>query len=250
MNFPSFKSFFIESIEIIHNNELIFNYQDYSKEKQSTKFGKDKKFTPFKTQNKMTFGYPVYSIYKFDKNVEIIKAIKKQSMIKINPQDYEHFLKRSAIYITYKLLKNIDVIVAPQSSSFILYDLLEEIKKRNPHIKIITDAFKKNPIEKIEIDFENFNIDDKTKRNLERTLNKMKQQGYFELKKFPKRFTDLIKNVIDKTSNLKYKYIENKNIAIIDDFYGTGFTMKHMIEILKSFNPKNIIGITLFKKVK
>ena len=43
------------------------------------------------------------------------------------------------------------------------------------------------------------------------------------------------------------KFIENKNICIIDDFITSGSTMEASIAEINKFNPKNIIGLTLLK---
>ena len=67
------------------------------------------------------------------------------------------------------------------------------------------------------------------------------------MKNVPKQYTKFIKNFLG--SNLKAKYIQDKNIVVIDDMMSSGFTFKAAFENLLNYSPKTITGISLFKSV-
>lgn len=237
---------------MIKDNQIFFDYLFNDKETQNTRLGKGK-FIPYVAQGVSVNNKTIYSVY--NKNVktisEIIKTLKKQNKIDMNSSDYEHFIKRTAVYVTSEsagIMKNIDVILTPKSSSFIVQDLVDEIKKRKPDIKIITETFYKLPVEDIVIDYKNYDVSETVKTDMDKLIKKAKKEGFLELKKVKKIFLNYISNIlcIDKLK-IKQNYIENKNILLIDDVLSSGKTFQEMIRLIESFSPNEIRGLTIFK---
>ncbi len=240
-----FRKYIEESLQI-KNGELLFTYDDT--EGDSTRFGKGK-FEPYISKSKKMHGVTVYSIYKSKNPNTILKTIKKQTSTKMEKKGYEQFLNRTSLYLSNRLLKDIDVILIPETSTFLLKDIIRYVKKRQPHIKVVFDSFYKLEPEKITIDYENFNVSDETKVAMEKILQRAKNKGYFEMKKVPKQLSHYIKNFLglDKTK-VKESYMVDQNVALFDDFLSAGTTMGNMIKLSQMYSSKKIIGVTLFKK--
>lgn len=229
--------------------KLVFDFNKRTKDFQSSQLGKGN-FSPRISKQKNLFHTPIYSIYQLSKTSgsEILRTIKKKSNISIKQNDYNSFLNRSAIYITAKLLKNVDVIVTPQTSSFLLKDILDKITAKRPDIKIIHEAFKKLPIDQIKINYGDYNVGPSVIKRMDKLISNAKEQGFIEIKNVPKQFLSYISNVLG-INELKIlpKYLNNQNVVLFDDLLGSGFTMKEMIINLKTYSPKSLKGITLFK---
>jgi len=255
LKLSSFKKWLQEEITII-DGELSFAFNTNSKSSLvNTNLGKSagkKKFIPRQSKAKQFGGVTVFSVYSAAKGSSVIlKSIKKQSVAGVSKKEYDKFLTRTAIFMTSSkggMLKDTDVIISPQTSSFLLSDLLDKIHQIRPKIKMIQEAFIKSNVDKIIIDYSNFDISDKVKASMIQLLKNAKQNGFIELKKIPKQFLKYISNVlnVDRMKVLP-KYIDNKNVVIIDDVLASGFTMKEMIFAMKIFSPKSIHGITMFK---
>jgi len=245
----SFESWLNESINIT-DGKLVFDYGS-KKGGLSTKLGKvtkDDKFTPKKSSSKKTGGYDVFSVYSIGKKTAtILKTLKKKTSIDMDREDYDRFLKRTAIFIAGKIIKDVDVIVFPKSSSFLVQDLVEMISKIEPKIKIISDGFLKNDVDKIKINYHEYKVSDKTRRAMENIIKKSKKQGYLEVKTVPKMFLNYISKVlIPNNSNIKLEYVDGKKVAVLDDVISSGFSFREMANSLKTFSPKEIIGISLW----
>lgn len=166
----------------------------------------------------------------------------------MNGKDYNQFLNRTAIYLQAKIIpKNTDVVITPQSSSFILDNLIDNLKIRLPHIKFIKSGFTKNNIKDIKLDYDNYNVSQGIKDSMKKLLDRAKTKGYLEMKKVPKQYTKFVKNFLG--SDLRLKDIEGKNFVVLDDMMASGFTFKAAFENLLTYSPKTITGISLFKSV-
>jgi len=240
----------VESITI-EDGVLTFNYND--KSAPSTKLGKHK-FVPFSSAKKNFNGTVVKSIYQLDSDigVKVLKSLKGKNDIKVQEESYKQFIKRTVIYLqssTSGILKDIDVIVAPSSSSKFNDDVLDAIKEYQPSIKILKGSFIKNGVDKIVIDFSEFpNVTDKTKKSVQAILKKAQVNGFLEVKNVPKMFLNYFSNVL-KLDDMKIntKDITDKNVLIFDDLLGSGFTFTEMINNIKTFSPASVSGVTIFK---
>lgn len=246
----TFKDYLAERINI-EDGALVFDYND--KSTSSTKLGKHK-FIPYSSAKKNFNGVIVKSIFQLDQDigVKVLKALKGKNDINVQEESYKQFIKRTVIYInstTSGILKDIDVIVSPSSSSKFNDDVLDAIKEYQPSIKIIKSSFIKNDIDNIIIDFSQFpNVTDKTKKSVESILKKAKDNGFLEVKNVPKMFLNYFSNVL-KLDDMKInaKDITDKNVLIFDDLLGSGFTFTEMINNIKIFSPVSISGVTIFK---
>lgn len=138
----NFKDFISESITI-EDGVLVFDYND--KSTTGTKLGKHK-FVPFSSAKKNFNGTIVKSVYQLDSDigVKVLKSLKMKNDIKVQEESYKQFIKRTVIYLqstTSGILKDIDVIVSPSSSSKFNDDVLDAIKEYIPSIKIIKGSF-------------------------------------------------------------------------------------------------------------
>lgn len=238
---------FLEMSVKIKRNKVKFDYNDKTKKELSTTFGKGK-FVPYVAKGKQLMGNTVYSVYKYKDNYKTLKALKKQNDVKMDDKQYDQFLNRTAMYLQAKIIpKKTDVIITPQSSSFILDDLIDNLENRLPYIKFIKSGFTKNKIEDIKLDYKGYDIPSAIKDRMKKILERAKKTGYLEMKNVPKPYTKFVKNFLG--SDLKPKYIENKNIVVLDDMMASGFTFKAAFENILTYSPKTITGISLFKTV-
>jgi len=238
---------FLEMSVKIKRNKVKFNYNDQDKKDLSTTFGKGK-FVPYMAKGKQLLGHIVYSVYKYKNNFKTLKALKKQNNVKMDMKEYDQFLNRTSIYLQSKIIpKKTDVIITPQSSSFILDDLIDNLEVRLPHIKFIKSGFTKNKIEDIKLNYEKYDVPSAIKERMEKILIRAKKKGYLEMKNVPKPYTKFVKNFLG--SDLKPSHILGKNIVVIDDMMSSGFTFKAAFENLLTYSPETIIGISLFKSL-
>jgi len=230
----------------IQNDELVFDYKN--KDGLSSSFGKGKKFTPYEKKASIS-GNTIYSVYNVKdlKGAPTIKAIKSGVA---NSSDYRHFIKRTAIFISSKILKKSkpDIVITPASTSFILNDLIEELKSIMPHVKFLKEKFSKvlDP-KKITIDLDHPKITDKIIDVLESILKRAKRDGYFQLKKVLPQNRKFLKNYFNLIDDYKYEKIKGKNIVLLDDVVSSGSTFEEMIRIIEQYGPNTINGVTIFK---
>jgi len=239
-----------ESVSIV-DGKLQFDYAN-NKSGQSTKLGKSvgkSKFLPRVSKSQTTEGYTVFSVYQMRKgSSKIVKSLKKKTAIQMTREDYDHFITRTAIFIAGRILKKTDVVVTPSSTSFILDDILDKLVSINPKIKYIRETFHKNDANKIKIDYSKFEVSDKVKHMLEGILAKAKIEGFLEVKKIPKQFRKLVTNIlIPDNSRLLPKYIDGKNVVVLDDVLSTGGSFVEMARYVENLSPKSVSGVSLFK---
>ena len=238
---------FLEMSVKVKRNKVKFDYNDKDKKELSTTFGKGK-FQPYVSKGKNVLGYPVYSVYKYNDSYKTLKALKRQNDVKMDNKEYDQFLNRTAFYLQAKVIpKKTDVIITPQSSSFILDDLVDNLKNRLPHIKFIKSGFTKNKVEDIKLNYDDYDIPDAIKDRMTKILDRAKKKGFLEIKTVPKPYVKFITDFLK--SDLKKSYIEDKNIVILDDMMASGFTLKAAIQNILTYSPKSITGISIFKSV-
>jgi adenine/guanine phosphoribosyltransferase-like PRPP-binding protein len=259
----SFKEY-NELLEAIKQTDsgLQFNYSD--KQGISTKFGKTKSFDPYVSKGSNVNGVPIYSIYKTTKDeyvdvTSVIKQLKKQQ--NLSPDDYTNFIRRTAIYISYKILTKsndhqlVDVIITPDSTSSILDDLIVELKSRNPHISFVPKLYVKNEISKIEIDKNHPKISPSIIRSLEYGLKRANDKDSFQMKDFNKRDTKFLQNFYKLKDDPKIGKLRNSTVLVLDDLIASGTTLNSLIKDvvdLKSIlddedSTSTIFGLTIFK---
>jgi len=232
----------------IADGKLVFH--DTGDGAQSTKFGK-RKFLPYVSKAKKFDGIPIYSAYKLSPHIgnKVLKSLKRKSDVEFKEHDYDFFIKKTAIYLasnTFGALNDVDVIVTPQTSSFIINDILEQIHEIKPNIKIIKETFKKVDISKLKVDYDT--MPPSMAKRMKAILETSKKVGYLEIKKVPKQFLSFIHNFLKlDSSNIKPKYVDGQNVVVFDDLLGSGFTMKEMVNSIKTLSPNRVVGMTMFK---
>ena len=258
LSYSEFNTIYGTEVEDIHESiaivdgKLVFNYDEkkVGKDKVSTKFGKYKTFTPYVKKSDTIVAHNIFSIYnaKGVNVVDILKAIKKKSNIDMDEKDYHQFVNRSALYIQAKLAKGIDTIIAPTSSSPMLLDILDNLKHRLSGVMIFTNTFKKSNIDNIKIDKNHPKITPTIIKKLTEDIARAKKDGYFEMKKIfvpNRKFLSGYLELVD--SKILNKYVKDKNVMIFDDVLASGTTFVEMIRTLELYEPKSLIGTTIFK---
>lgn len=205
---------------------------------------------PYVTSDKLVNGHSVYSVYPFKgpKYVDILLDIKHGKM---DPEYYDIWLRYTAEYINYYILRNNkpDVIAVPESSSSLVVDLARKISLISK-IDYLPHAFKKNPVEDIVIDLpDDVKADEATLKKAETLLDKVRKNGKFESKLVPKQWLKFFRNIYTNDDD----YIDelyNKKVAVIDDSMTSKATMMNIFDVCDYlYETQEAYGITIFKKV-
>jgi len=235
---------------IIKDGRLVMDWN--SKDGQNSSFGKGKKKIPYTSEQEKFKGAIIKSVYKLKKKegIEVLKSLKQKSKVSMDYSEYKKFIKRTAIYLCsskINLLSKADFIVTPETSSSLNEDILREISKIYPSITILQNSFIKNNVSDIIVDYADFDVSDLTKRSIANILKKAKRDGFIEVKKVPKPFLNYISNVLKIDKHISIDQFQNANVVVFDDLYSSGFTLKEMILSMKTFSPKLVSGLTIFK---
>lgn len=214
--------------------------------------------------------YDVISIFKRTPLTDInntqrdgnpfIYALKNKNGWKLNITTSEitkyirHFLK-----ICKKIKDKYDTIIITPSASDINEKFMNVISKQVNADKIINEYFVKLTKEEIIdddlIDIERIRSDygnsfNKVMSDIHRSFRRMKGET-FEAKYVKKDYLKYIKYIETNGDDNIRKYIDNKDILLLDDTISSGETVSQCINgILSNFIPKSITIITLLSKVK
>lgn len=176
--------------------------------------------------------------------------LRKLKSKKINDLDYELLIKNGVDYLSeYIDLNEINVIIAPQSSSPLVEDILFELEDRcSDQIVIVDSFFIKNMINNIEVDYSKLGNETALKSFNKQYANAT-SSGTFRIKdiKFVP-FRRLIKNFLivnDQVTEDVLLKINGGNVLLVDDVMTTNITMGEMNNILKQYEPKSVIGYCL-----
>jgi hypothetical protein len=239
----------------IKNKNLAFDYNTKSPTNVSSKLGKHgkEKFQPYMTKSKDLLGGTIYTAYstaniKHNRNdivTPIYMAIKSQSDINVSEKDINHFITRASILLVRFLKKNenIDTILVIKSSSDLNVKFSNEIRKRLGYAKFIPDSIFKGDVKNIKI------IGNPTEKQIiqiNNLLKKFKASNKFISKKIHKSLRSKFSNYMQIQSNLSSD-LTGKSILVVDDILTTRSTFIDTFRQLSIYNPKKMIGITLFK---
>jgi hypothetical protein len=226
-------------------------YFDPNSEDFFKRMGKNKNFTPYETN--LGFG-KVYSLYSVrDSNNKEIKVADVKSILKgmhnsivFDYDNYNQFLKRSIMYMSYIIQKHsTDIIMYPKSSRPLVKTLINLLKERLPSSYDFTvyDESLIKTMDKAEIDPEIIKVlDPQTIRDIEKKISKPD----FKIQTIPPQFRKSLINWVN-IDNITDNKIEGKNIVIIDDFLTSGSTIRESMRKLLSYDAKTVTGFTLFK---
>lgn len=243
MNFKEFlQNDLNEHINLV-NNVLDFK----AKGGIITKFGKFKDMKPY--IKKVDSDVNAYSLYSQDSGITNAErtAILHQLKSQTNSIEYNKFLNNSQIY-AQRILKplKVDVIVTPISSSSLNKDFCDHLSKRL-NCDFYVESFKKSPINKIEIDFENPKITTRIKEYLTKILQKAEETGRFQLSKVPVKDRVFLKNIFEVSDDKLLTKFQNKNVLIVDDFVSSGATTKNIQDVLFLHGQNSVNQLTLIK---
>ena len=215
-------------------------------------------------------GYDVISIFKRTPLTDInntrrdgnpfIYALKNKNGWKFNitSEEINKYIRRF-LNVCKKIKDKYDTIIITPSASNINEKFMNVISKQVNADKIINEYFVKLTKEEIIdddlIDIERIRNDygnsfNKVMSEIHRSFRRMKGET-FEAKYVKKEYLKYIKYIETNGDDNIRKYIDDKNILLLDDAISSGETVSQCINgILSNFIPKSITIITLLSKVK
>lgn len=215
-------------------------------------------------------GYNVISIFKRTPLTDInntqrdgnpfIYALKNKNGWKFNitTSEITKYIRRF-LSICKKIKNKYDTIIITPSASDINEKFMNVISKQVDADKIINEYFIKLTKEEIIdddlIDTERIRNDygtsfNKVMSEIHRSFRRMKGE-MFEAKYVNKEYLKYIKYIETNSNNDIRKYIDDKDVLLLDDTISSGETVSQCINgIISNFIPKSITIITLLSKVK
>lgn len=215
-------------------------------------------------------GYDVISIFKRTSLTDInntqrdgnpfIYALKKKNGWKFNitSEEINKYIRRF-LNICKKISNKYDTIIITPSASDLNEKFMKAISRQVDANNIINEYFVKLSKEEIIdddlIDIERIRKDygnsfNKVMSEIHRSFRRMKGKT-FEAKYVKKEYLKYIKYIETNGDDDIRKYIDDKNILLLDDTISSGETVSQCINgILSNFMPKSITIITLLSKMK
>jgi len=243
----------LEALFIGDDDKLDFSYK--GPEGLKVTFGKGKvKFEPYSSKSKDFGGSEVISLFStshmkgYDREeivTPIMKALKGQSSTVVDQAEFKKWLKQAAHVMGRYIRTEVkpDAVLAVKSSSQLNNLFVKELANNLPGVAMIPDAIAKADIDKIKVSDK---ADEKQKKAVERELKKAKAAGVLSFKKIHVSLRPFFKGVmeVDKVA----QNIEGKTVVVLDDIMTTRATQVHSIDVIRQYNPKEIVGVTLFKQ--
>ena len=215
-------------------------------------------------------GYDVISIFKRTSLTDInntqrdgnpfIYALKNKNGWKFNitSEEINKYIRRF-LNICKKINNKYDTIIITPSASELNEKFMKAISRQVDANNIINEYFVKLSKEEIIdddlIDIERIRNDygnsfNKVMSEIHRSFRRMKGET-FEAKYVKKEYLKYIKYIETNGDDDIRKYIDDKDILLLDDTISSGETVSQCINgILSNFIPKSITIITLLSKVK
>ena len=215
-------------------------------------------------------GYDVISIFKRTSLTDInntqrdgnpfIYAFKKKNGWKFNikSEEINKYIRRF-LTVCKKINNKYDTIIITPSASELNEKFMKAISRQVDANNIINEYFVKLSKEEIIdddlIDIERIRNDygnsfNKVMSEIHRSFRRMKGET-FEAKYVKKEYLKYIKYIETNGDDDIRKYIDDKDILLLDDTISSGETVSQCINgILSNFIPKSITIITLLSKVK
>lgn len=235
----------------IKDDEFIFDFsKDESGDLLKLKYNKN-----FITKKKIK-GIKTYFTYKINKKLDKKERIDLLNYIKkdLNRSgDYDKLLSKSVMGLfnnPYLDVRDVDLILIPESSSSLNFDLANKIKAKIPNAIFVKESFIKNKTEEILIDYKKLlenGVSPKTIREITRQIEKIGPNDKFEIKKITPRFRKFVSNFLnlDIKSKEIFNRITDGKILIVDDIVSEGTTFTEMDRIIQDYLPKEVILFSL-----
>ena len=180
--------------------------------------------------------------YSFDEVINVVR----RSDFAIKNKAYQTFLLDSAKLVSKALDDDVELLIVPQNISYLLRDILDRMKYVRPGLKIIYESFRDFDLDKIQINYEKYNITENLKNKMEGIISDAKEKGVFRFENVPKQFKD----EVDKALNMDYRkvrpeYVYGQNVAVMDDALDENADLQTMIRCIRIFDPAKIEAMNL-----
>jgi hypothetical protein len=205
---------------------------------------------------KKTNGIKSYFTYKINKKIDKNIRFKLLDYIKNDlkgTDKYEQFLNKSVIGLFNNPnfdVSDVDLILIPESSSTLNFDLANKIKNKIPNALFLKDVILKNEPENVVIDYDLLkknSFKQSTILEIEKMIQKAVINGVFKIKKITPKFRRFITNFLKidlKNKKLLNKLVDGK-VLIVDDFTSEGSTFADVNRLIENYAPKEIILFSL-----
>lgn len=243
------------------NDRVVMSTTNWKETSTPDTIGTSFKRVPYKSTIKGS--EPIWSILNYvssDQSTKILQSLKGKGPYQVTDKQIDQLLT-GVVGACRQLFASVkpEVLIYPKSSSDLLKQFVEKLKKAYPGIEVLDEAFIKKALkagdEEALIntdhpDWEKFSKENpKAVSELKKTLARHIQDGNLELKKLYKPYVKFIKNFVElKDAYNVLEKVMDKNVMVVDDIFSSGTTMLEMMRQLKEFEPKDISGLTIFKR--
>jgi len=240
-----------EGVRLNNDNTYFFDFKEDKKDDILTLTYNKNYIT-----TKKTSGIISYFSYKINKNVDKNIRFKLLTYIKNdleNSNNYDIFLNKSILGLFNNPnieVSDVDLILIPESSSNINFDLANKIKNKIPNALFLKDVILKNEPENVSVDYEllkDKGYKKETILSIENMIKKATINGVFKIKKITPRFRKYILNFlkIDVTNRNILNKLVNGKVIIVDDIISEGTTFKEINRLIENYAPKEIVLFSL-----
>lgn len=205
------------------------------------------------------YGYKINPSFKEEKiKQDFLQSLKNLSNNKISIQDYELFLAKAIIGLDrINPINEFDIIIIPESSSSLVYDLATRIKAKSPNTVLAKDALVKNALDNIYIDYEKYLSTAKDEKDKEKRQKQLQvdfaratESGIFKIKKVFAQRRGLFSNYLVINSEAHrtiFNKIQGGKVLLVDDIVTSGATIREMLREIKTYAPEEIVIFSLIK---
>jgi hypothetical protein len=199
--------------------------------------------------------YTYYYAYQLDKSAgstDLMKAIKSMENT-VSTQDLQAFVNKAVMGFDSTFgANNFNAIIAPQSSSLILKDLVEQLAKKSGVAELFSDAFVKSASTDIKLDAEKVDkLPERTKKEVLRAFKKATDPNKpFKIKEVysahRKFFRDFVVFNREDDRHL-FNAVEGQRVILVDDYKTSGTTIKEMMRQLSDAGAAEVVVFVLLK---
>ena len=240
-----------EGVRLNDDNTYFFDFKEDKKDDVLTLIY-NKNYITKKTTN----GIISYFSYKINKNTDKTIRFNLLTYIKnhlVNSNNYDTFLNKSILGLFNNPnieVSDADLILIPESSSNVNFDLANKIKDKIPNALFAKDIILKNEPENVLIDYEllkSKGYKKETILEIESMVKKATVNGVFKIKKIAPRFRRYILNFlkIDITNRRLLNKLVNGKVIVVDDFISEGTTFREIKRLVENYAPKDVILFSL-----